>query len=447
MIENNRKFSFLQWLLPLALGWLIVVLGPGSAEAKYAHIIFDAKTGKVFTQDKQHDSRHPASLTKMMTVYMVFSEVKAGRLKWEQRLKVSKRASRQPPSKLGLNSGDTISLRNATMALITRSANDMAVVIAETIAGNEAKFAARMTKTARGLGMSRTTFKNASGLPAKGQMSTARDMGVLGQALIRDFPDMYTMFNTPSFVYRGQEINNHNRLLRAYPGLDGIKTGYIRASGFNLVASAERGEHRLIGVVMGGRSAAWRDRRMQALLDYSFAELGIDRAYAAYPVDKKPRPASASDQEQDEVAASGTDAVTEDLSTAADVTYTPVEPSDSAPTAAPPTKETQASTTPEPSPPAATTSTATKPEPESWGVQVGAFRNQKLAHAAAARAKGITAVLRPANIQVSEIAQQRRRLFRARLVGIDQPAANAACATLKRQRFDCKVVRTNPSTT
>jgi D-alanyl-D-alanine carboxypeptidase len=466
-------FEYKQYLSKSGGLWLCLLLAlltvfyPTEAMARYAHIVFDAKTGKVLADDNQHAPRQPASLTKMMTVYLAFSEVQSGRMKWDQKLKVSKRASRQSPSKLGLNPGDTITLRNAVMALITRSANDMAVVIAESLAGNEANFAQRMTTTARKLGMSRTTFKNASGLPAKGQITSARDMGVLGQALIRDFPEQYKMFNTESFVFRGQSIHNHNRLLGNYPGLDGIKTGYIRASGFNLVASAERGNHRLISVVMGGRSAAWRDRRMQALLDQAFAQIGVGRAYAAYPVQTKPQP-TRSDQESaarqqiaeaedEDVAENATSAITAseegeaaklppalggNQNIAAAAPLEPTSSSGAANTAA-------LSISPAPSAPDEMRQAEAEmavDENVGWSVQVGAFRNKKLAESAALRAKRAARDLRSSDVQISEIANHKKRLFRARLTGLDEPKANAACRTLKRQKFDCKIIRPTSST-
>jgi D-alanyl-D-alanine carboxypeptidase len=422
MIECYRYFFSLRariFSLALIFGLL---LWPIAAEARYSHIVFDAKTGKVLAQENQHVQRHPASLTKMMTVYMVFDQVKNRKMQWDQKLRVSKRAARQSPSKLGLNPGDTITLRNATLALITRSANDMAVTIAEAIGQSEANFAQLMTQRARALGMSRTTFKNASGLPAKGQLTTARDMGVLGQALIRDFPDMYKMFNTESFVFRGQRIHNHNRLLGNYPGLDGIKTGYIRASGFNLVASAERGNQRLVGVVMGGRSASWRDRRMQALLDQSFEDLGIGRGYAAYPVKPAQTASVTSDAENGRRLAASADALdTEetDLAEAANPALIPTEETEAAAATAAPAKE--------------------------WGLQIGAFRKRELAQAAAIRAQKSHRNLQKTALHISEVASGNRRLYRARLTGLNEPEATSACNSLRRQKFDCKIIRPSAS--
>jgi len=237
-----------------------------SYSPKFASIIVDAKSGAVLQSTNADATRHPASLTKIMTLYLLFEQLESGKLKLDSQLEVSVRASRQSPTKLGLQPGQTISVENAIKGLVTRSANDAAVVVAEAIAGDEDDFARMMTRKARALGMTRTVYRNASGLPNDDQITTARDQATLGRAIQERFPRYYRYFSTVSFSYRGRNIRNHNHLLGKVEGVDGIKTGYIRASGFNIVTSLRRGNRHLVGVVMGGRSAAARDATMRNLL-------------------------------------------------------------------------------------------------------------------------------------------------------------------------------------
>jgi D-alanyl-D-alanine carboxypeptidase len=257
----------------IALAGLIVAgmsLTAATVQANAAptsSIVVDAKTGKVLHSKDPDALRRPASLTKMMTLYVLFGELEAGRMSLSTRMKVSQFASRQSPTKLGLKPGSTIAVRDAMLGLITRSANDAAVVVAEHISGSEAAFARRMTQQARSIGMSRTTFRNASGLPNSEQWSTARDMATLGRALQERYPRYYKYFSTKSFVYNGREIRGHNRLLGRVQGVDGIKTGYTNASGYNLVSSIKRGNRSLVATVMGGSSGAARDRQMASLLE------------------------------------------------------------------------------------------------------------------------------------------------------------------------------------
>ncbi|MDB5371022.1 MAG: hypothetical protein JWP20_2580, partial [Roseomonas sp.] len=243
---------------------------------RYAAIVLDAGTGQEVLAIAADEPRYPASLTKMMTLYMAFDAMERGRLDANTRIRVSSHAASQPPSKLGLRAGNTILARDAIMAMITKSANDAATALGEHLAGNrgEAAFARMMTVQARSIGMTRTTFRNANGLPDPRQVTTARDMARLSQALIRDFPERYGYFSVQSFSWQGREVYGHNRLLDNYAGADGIKTGFINASGFNLAASAMRGGVRMIAVVFGGASSAERDSHVMSLLDRGFAEGG-----------------------------------------------------------------------------------------------------------------------------------------------------------------------------
>jgi D-alanyl-D-alanine carboxypeptidase len=227
----------------------------------------------VFYQQNADELRHPASLTKMMTLYLVFEALAEGRLYPDTLFRASRYAVLRPPSRLGLKAGDTLAVEDGILGLVTRSANDAATTIAEGMAGSESAFAAAMTDKARQLGMSQTVYRNASGLPDSAQVTTAWDMFRLGKALNKRFPQFYRYFSTPAFYYEGHSFANHNHLMETYPGMDGIKTGFINASGFNLVASAQRNGHRLIGVVFGGPSAKRRDNLMRELLDDGFAQL------------------------------------------------------------------------------------------------------------------------------------------------------------------------------
>ena len=256
--------------LALVLAASAGLAGGAEARAKFSALAVDARTGDILFASDADGLRHPASLTKVMTLYILFQEMKAGRMTLDTRLSISRYASSRPPTKLGVKPGDTVRVEDAIKALITLSANDMAVAVGENIAGSEQAFAQRMTATARSLGMSRTTFRNASGLPDPKQVTTARDMATLSLRVQRDFPQYYPYFRITSFQYGKRTIRSHNRLLGRFDGTDGIKTGYIRASGFNLTTSAKRGNKRIIGVVMGGRTGRARDNYMIAMLAKAF---------------------------------------------------------------------------------------------------------------------------------------------------------------------------------
>ncbi|SPP94908.1 D-alanyl-D-alanine carboxypeptidase [Bradyrhizobium vignae] len=237
-----------------------------SSSPKFASIIIDGNSGAVLQATSPDGIRHPASLTKIMTLYLLFERLESGKMKLDTEMPVSQHAADQDPTKLNLRAGQTIRVEDAIKGLVTRSANDAAVVIAEAIAGNEDDFAQMMTRKARSLGMSRTVYRNANGLPNDEQVTTARDQATLGRAIQERFPRYYRYFATSTFNWRGQSIRNHNHLLGSVEGVDGIKTGYTRASGFNLVTSMRRGNRHLIGVVLGGRSGGSRDAIMRNLL-------------------------------------------------------------------------------------------------------------------------------------------------------------------------------------
>ena len=258
----------------------------GAQAAPYAAMVIDARTGEVLHSRNADTRLHPASLTKMMTLYIAFEAVENGEISLDTKVRISRNAASEPPSKLGLKPGQRIALRYLIRAAAVKSANDAATAIGEAIEGSEAAFARRMNRTAKALGMSRTTFRNANGLTEEGHLSTARDMTTLGRHLFYDYPDYYNLFSRRTTDAGMREVANTNRrLLNAYRGADGIKTGYTRAAGFNLVASAERGGMRIIATVFGGRSSATRNARVAELLD-----MGFQRAPSRVAVRKPARP-------------------------------------------------------------------------------------------------------------------------------------------------------------
>src|SRR5712672_4208251 len=247
----------------------------------FSSIIVDGNSRATLSANNPDASRHPASLTKIMTLYLLFERLDAGKMKLDTEMDVSEHASEQAPTKLGLRPGQSIAVEDAIKGLVTRSANDAAVVIAEAIAGDEGDFAKLMTRKARALGMTKTVYRNASGLPDDEQVTTARDQATLGRAIQDRFPRYYRYFSTTAFNYHGHSIRNHNKLLGDVEGVDGIKTGYTHASGFNLVTSMRRGNRHLVGVVLGGRSGGSRDTIMRGLLAENLEKAATKRTVAA----------------------------------------------------------------------------------------------------------------------------------------------------------------------
>jgi len=254
---------------------------PGEFGARAAAIVVDANSGRVLYGQNENALRHPASITKVMTLYLLFEQLEKGRIRLDTEIPVSRHAAAQPPTKLGLHPGATIRVEDAIKAIVTRSANDMAVAVAEYIGGDEESFAAMMTRKAHALGMSRTHYENASGLPNNAQITTAHDLALLGRAIQDRFPRYYRYFSTRVFYYAGTVSPNHNHLMDRIEGMDGIKTGYTNSSGFNLLTSVKRDGHHLVAVVMGGVSAASRDRTMARLIETQLAEGSTVRTAAA----------------------------------------------------------------------------------------------------------------------------------------------------------------------
>lgn len=371
----------------------------GPAAARYAAIIMEADSGRVLYEINADTRNHPASLTKMMTLYMLFEALEAGHLTLDDKLKVSRRAANMPASRLGLRRGQSIRVKDAILALVTKSANDVAVVVAEALGGSEKEFARLMTEKAKALGMSRSKFRNASGLYNKGQLSTARDMAILSRALIQDFPKRYKLFATESFRYKGRRYRNHNRLLRNFDGADGLKTGYIRAAGYNLAASAKRDGRRVIAVLFGGKSARSRNRQVAKLLTQGFRKL-TDPIYMA----------TGGAPEKD------------------------VGP--------PPAKPLRLAK--------AYLAKASEAEPDTrsyasnrfWGVQVGAFYGYKPAKKAAESAMArLPKLLSNTDLAITHVRGERGRIYRARLFGMTEDRARKACKRLTALKTDCLVVQ------
>ena len=381
-LQRNRATQLRSvFALVLLIG---LFLAPVSATAKYASIVVDVNTGRILHATNADTRNYPASLTKMMTLYIVFDSLNAGEITLKTKFKTSRRATQQPPSRLGLRKNQTITVKNAILSLVTKSANDVAVVIAENLSGSERAFALKMTAKARDLGMSRTTFRNASGLPHRGQMSTARDMAKLARALLTTHSSYYGYFSIKKFTYQGRGYKNHNKLLTSYEGVDGIKTGYIRAAGYNLVASAKRSKQRLIGVVFGGNSSKHRNRHMTKLLNKGFAS--IDRGTGV---------ASASPL--------------------ASIKKTKV---------------------------AKSTAPIKAIKGFNWTVQVGAFAQYKQAYEAAQTAVDhASSHLKNGLIKIIPLKKRNgRTLHRARILGVSKRQAYRSCKYLKKKRMNCMVI-------
>ena len=386
--KRSRRQLVGRRMMVRALALLTVTLAfavaapTGWAAPKYAAVVINADNGRVLHAWSAGQRRYPASLTKIMTLYMIFEDLRAGKITLKTRLKVSGRASRQPPSKLGLRRGDTITVKQAILALVTTSANDVATTVAENLSGSEAAFARRMTRRAHSLGMRRTHFRNASGLPHRRQVTTANDMATLAVAIQRQFPRYFGYFKTRSFRFKGRVYRNHNRLLGRYRGVNGIKTGYIRAAGFNLVSSVERDGKRLIGVVFGGRSGRSRDRQMVRLLDKGYKRL---RILAAVKPPPRPRPRP----------------------------------------------KLTAMAAPAPVVPVASAATP-------WGIQVGAYANAGPATRATEVVRDrLPDLLRRAVTRVEGVTRGQAVIYRARLVGLSEVSARRACSLLRAEGLAC----------
>ena len=412
------------------------VPNPGIS-SKDSYLIVDANSGRELLSDRPDELRHPASLTKLMTLYLTFSALDSGRLSLGDALPVSTNALNAQPTKMGL-AGGMVVVRDAVMGLVTRSANDAAVVLGEALGGDEENFARLMTQKARQLGMSSTVFRNASGLPNREQVTTARDLARLANALLRDFPHYYPVFSVQTYSYRGRPLENHNRMLASYAGADGLKTGYTAASGFNLVMSAMRDNRRLIGVVMGGDTAFQRDRLMAELMDRGFAMAG---SLALSPWSPQRMPPSARYNASNFVPGTAIPEAPRHAPAVAQAARPPVEPTP-APSAAPPAPVRVASAAP------AAASSAVSADPGqpplgSWVIQVGSFSDSRSAQLALDRAT--TALPETARshsaITVDEVQMAQKTFHRARLINLTQEEAVLGCRKLEQRKIYCSALQ------
>jgi D-alanyl-D-alanine carboxypeptidase len=353
---------------------------------RYSSIVVDAATGNVLEAANPDALRHPASLAKLMTLYMVFEALRDRRIVPEQLVAVSPRAAAMEPSKLGLLPGTRLTVEEAILGLVTKSANDAAAALGEMLAGSEDRFAQMMTLRARALGMSNTTFTNASGLPDPDQWSTARDLAILARHLVTDFPVFYPYFATRSFAFQRRVIFNHDRMLQSYPGADGMKTGYTEASGHNLVTSAVHSGVRLIGVVLGAGSNPERDAHMAMLLDQGFEQMDVP-------------------PERRTTVASRLPALTGSAH-AATLAVPPPRP----------VLRTGAS----------------------WAIQIGNFTSERAAREAASVARRAA---ESGEARVEPASQRGRTIWRAQVTGLTAAEAQGACAALARHRAACVVLR------
>jgi D-alanyl-D-alanine carboxypeptidase (penicillin-binding protein 5/6) len=407
---------------PSAASAAIPYLQLNAAEPKYAAIVIDANSGEVLYDKRADSPRYPASVTKVMTLYLTFEALSEGRLKLTDRVVMSPRAAAQAPTKIGISPGDSMSVDEAIKAMTVKSANDVAVAMAERLAGSESRFAALMTLRGQELGMRNSRFVNASGLPDSRQISTARDLAILSRATMRDFPQYYSYFSVKGFTFRGNYIKGHNRLLDSMDGFDGLKTGYTNASGFNLAGSAVRDGRRLIAVVLGGPSTAWRDNNMEDLLLTGFDVMkrrsrGERTSIAANIYEEEPSgPIERPSVEQGDGDQAGLRIVlTENMRPM------PVKVS--------PTLRAAQAQAPKP--------VAKKAQGE-WGVQVGAFKSKSLANDQLKLVRGRFAkVVSDAEAAVEGAGGN----FRAQFQGLTADAARSACSALKAKRVPCMVLQ------
>ncbi len=428
-----------------------------AATAKYAAIVVDVNSGKTMFSAGADAPRYPASLTKMMTLYMLFDGLKSGKFTKSTRIPISRHAASQAPSKLGVKAGQSITVETAILALVTKSANDAAAASGEFMGGSEARFAQIMTAKARNLGMSRTTFRNASGLPNPSQLTTARDMATLGIALRQNFPQYYSYFSTRSFTYGRSRMGNHNKLLGRVAGVDGIKTGYTRASGFNLVTSVKQGNRLVVAVVMGGKTGRARDQHMAALVKKYAPKASNNRRSESFfakligkqkpvPVPEKapvveeevamaePDAADAASEEE-EVAA----AEPETVAIPANRKAVPAEPQVLAYTAPSPVKRPKALVAIEQEAAPVDPITTASNDPKGWVIQIAAADSKSGAHKLLSDAKFKAGkALSAAEPFTQEVEKGAAKLYRARFSGFEtKTAAWNACAALKKQKISC----------
>ena len=468
-----------------------------SYEPSYSSIVVDANSGAVMQATNADSPRHPASLTKIMTLYLLFERLEAGKIKLTTEMPVSAHAAAQAPSKLGLKPGQSIAVETAIRAIVTKSANDVAVIVAEALAGDEPEFAKLMTAKAHALGMTHTTYRNASGLPEDQQLTTARDQAILGRAIQDRFPKYYSYFSTRTFAFHGKMMRNHNHLLGNVAGVDGIKTGYIHDSGFNIVTSVRRGNRHIVAVVFGGRTAEARDARMRSMIDNNINIAALKRSAPPMVEGWETAEARAKDGKEakdskEKVAAAPTPShhnapalgSTDPIKPNPVKTFTmqvgamhtasllPLPPANRKLMPAPATASPTSITTmvivkrdPPPPPgakpgvlgvlpaklasagdsvPVATSAAepAAKPRSGGWMIQVGAFPDEIEAKQRLAAAQGKAKdQLSQADPFTERVAKGDKSLYRARFAGLDKDQAETACKQLKRSEIPCMLLK------
>lgn len=445
-----------------ALLSLVSATGQAHANSKYAALVIHADTGDILFDRYSTQRRYPASLTKMMTIYMLLEKLEAGELDLDSKLKVSRNAASMPASKLGVTSGSTISVEDALHALIVKSANDVAVVVAEEIGGSESNFATMMTNKAWGMGMRSTTFRNASGLPNSRQVTTARDMAILSQRVIQDFPQYYHFFAEQEFEWDGKTIKGHNKLVGDFEGADGLKTGYTRMSGYNLATTTTRDGERLIGIVLGGRSSYTRNAHMEEILDDAYDAIEDKPTLLAAMHRVRPAPnlkpttlaalggswpkenagdtlatlAAANDNDTEntqalkdtiqQVAAAGDWAVDDDVSEL-------IVSNDD---------ETRLASRTDGVIGEGDIDLDSLPPERRWTIQTGAYRDAELASSEMNGTKTVVADVSPVAInEISETMSAGRKIYRIRFNGLTEEEARTACEAVIDDGGDCFTLR------
>jgi D-alanyl-D-alanine carboxypeptidase len=452
MFLNLRRFS----IAALVIAMLVPALGITHAEAarhhkkhvvhhvedRFAEIVLEANTGYVLSEKNADKQRYPASMTKMMTLYLLFDALEDGTLSKNQRMPVSRHAAAQEPSSIGVQPGDTLRVEDAILSICTKSANDSAVVVAEALGGSEEHFGKMMTAKARQLGMNNTHFLDASGLFKPGHYSTARDMAILSRALILNHPRYYHYFSTQTFTYNGQTMANHNHLMSSYRGMDGIKTGYVYASGYNLAASAVHNGTRLIGVIMGGRTAKSRNDAMAQLLDQSFARIGNMHNISSLSGEHiQDRPAIAPTQRpaietpDETVAENAPDNRPQFNSMGLNVNHGGEGEDDedrNRPVVIHPSM-TAGNTSPalQPQPLNTAALTPASGGPGSWAIQIGAFASLDSGEQALQSAKTTLQGLVSGTDSIAPLKTPQGMIYRARLSGLSRNGAQEACGILR----------------
>ena len=463
-MKLTKRYKLVCQALVCALAFSAIAVPQASASPKFSAITVDARTGQILFQDEADGLRHPASLTKMMTLYVLFQDLKAGRISHESKLHVSARAASMAPSKLNLRPGSTITVDEAIKALVTKSANDVAATIAENLGGTESNFAARMTRVAHTIGMNNSTFRNASGLPNPQQYTTARDMATLGLRLMRDFPQYYPYFRITQFQFHGRTIRTHNKLVEHYAGTDGIKTGYIADSGYNLVTSTKRDDRRLVGVVLGARSSSTRGAFMMHMFEKMFAKAHGGSTIAALAGSSKGVIDPLAKQSTSEIAKADTEkastiksnevASNELASASADAATGPVDQNsgdedvaDSVTTGSGPKVLEANLDAPNKKPgklPFAVVSASDQPptlNAATWNIQIGPYKHKAEAQARITQLLGKQLAALDGKAAFTDTVQNgKKTVYHARFAGFDQMSAKLACSKISKLGASCTTV-------